>query len=89
MANLFYGKVSTNNKYVDVAEATGVTISEDIIYLLQPQGVVALYIGTGDAPEDGGFMIFNNAISRFKLSSDEKIYIKTFGPNGAFINLAS
>lgn len=88
MSNIYYGKVDTNGKYEDLSEVIGLTIMEDTLYLLQPQGVIALYIGTSK-PDEGGFIIYDNSITRFKLESGEKIYVKTFNSNGTYLNVSS
>ena len=89
MANLFYGKINTNGKFVKLSEATGLTIQSGITYMMQPQGVIATYTSDGDIPEDGGFLVYNNPIMRFELNSNEELYIKTFNSNGVNVNIAT
>ena len=88
MTNIFYGKVNTKGEYKDLSAVTEISVVSDTVYLLQPQGVISLYVGSS-LPEEGGFLIFNNNITRFKLNAGEKIYIKTYNDNGVYINLAS
>lgn len=89
MANLFYGRINTKDKYVELSELTGVEITEGTLYLLQPMDVIATYVSDSDeVPTEGGIVVQNNPIIKFQLKSGEKLYIRTYNNKNVAINLA-
>ena len=90
MANLFFGRVNTNGRYIELSELTGVTLEEGTTYMLQPMDAITTYVSdTDEVPTEGGFTVQNNPIVKFSLNSGEKMYIRTYNNKSVAINLAT
>ena len=88
MANLWYGNVDTNGKYVDLETLYGSTLTPGTTYRLQPLGTIAMCISSTE-PTEGGFVIYDSPIVRFELAAGEKVWVKTYNGVKVPVNLAS
>ena len=94
MANVFFGKVQTNNEYVEFEEWSGITLTPGTSYLMQFQGVACIYVGptapqsTPELRAQDGFLLQNNQIFQYTPNATDKLWIKNFGAV-AYFNVAT
>lgn len=87
MANLWSGRIDTNNDYVDLGELAGVTFQADTTYFFQAVDTCTICISESK-PTSGGFTIYSGPLVRFEVNSGEKVWIKTFNGLKVSMNLA-
>ena len=92
MANVYFGKVQTNNEYVDYETLDGASaLTTGTSYLMQFQGAAGIYVGTtkptGDQ-KNAGFVLLNGQIFQYTPNGTDKLWVKSFGAV-AYLNVAT
>lgn len=86
MANLAFNSIDTNGKYVDLAQALGITFTLDAKYQIQIQNPATIIVSTVK-PEKGGFYISSDVPFGYTHTGGT-LWIRTLQYAPAVVNIA-
>ena len=92
MANVYYGKISANDEFIELENYAGITLSAGTSYLMQFQGCATIQLASSQPTiTDGkaaGFLLQNNQIFQWTPNGTDKMWIKTWGA-ATYLNIGT